>query len=153
MPNKKSLQAPADSAPTTVSLSLSYCSHAAPVAPELLLSVSTTHHTASLLWVLPEKAATNDTYSIVYWEHESPNSTLTRYNISSSSESRSGEFVLARLIGLGPGLLYEWAVETSNGIMTSQSAISSLTTQHVGEWLHCSLLYYIYTLTINECQS
>ena len=96
-----------------------------------LLSVNITFHTATLLWRIPVEAAINDTYTVVYWQHDNPNSTLVH---NGSEEIDFVEQLMkATIVGLIPGVLYEWRVEARNAITSSQSAISNFTTARYGE--------------------
>ena len=101
--------------------------------PILLLALDATYHTATLLWGLPPEAkdATNQTYSVIYWDYEDPNTT---YSVNVSQDTEIGQTTMRHtLTGLSPGLLYQWAVETSTGTISLQSVASNFSTMGVGE--------------------
>ena len=106
----------------------------APISPELLLPVSTTLHTATLLWLMPTGAEVNDIYTVLYWKYENVNTTVYRYNVS-RTESEIGQFIRVTLTGLQSDTVYEWSVETNNSVMSSKSEFSNFTTVQCGKFV------------------
>ena len=96
-----------------------------------LVSINITFHAATVLWSVPAEAAVNDTYAVLYWEYDNPNVTLVH---NTSVEIDSVERLMKTIVvGLAPGVLYEWSVEARNAITSSQSATSHFTTLNYGE--------------------
>lgn len=110
---------------------------------------------------MPTGASVNDIYTVLYWEYENVNSTVSRYNVS-RIESEIGQFIRVTLTGLQPDVIYEWSVDTSNLVMSSQSEFSNFTTVQSGKWwrvyklaciMHmCGIVSFYYTTYLNKHQ-
>jgi hypothetical protein len=117
------------------------------VPPILLLALEATYHTATLLWGLPPetKDATNQTYSVIYWNYEDPNTT---YSVNVGQDTEIGQTMRYILTGLNPGLLYQWTVEASTAeTMSLQSVVSNFSTMSVGETDSHFYAWFCYRIT------
>ena len=115
--------------------------------PILLLALEATYHTATLLWGLPPetKDATNQTYSVIYWNYEDPNTT---YSVNVGQDTEIGQTMRYILTGLNPGLLYQWTVEASTAeTMSLQSVVSNFSTMSVGETDSHFYAWFCYRIT------
>ena len=109
--------------------------HPRPVLPSILLAVDLAFHTATLLWTLPPQSEAKDTanpnYTVVYWDHSDPNTTIS-HTVSQDLVGSGQQSVRVTLTNLAPGVLYQWTVEATIHTVTTASVVSNFSTTAVG---------------------